>query len=105
MRSGQSAGRPGQALLRQSGGRRHGRPRGRGQCACRKQGAMMTTLTGQVALVTGASRGIGRAIALELAAQGATVIGTATSDAGAADIQKALEEAGAQGMGAVLNVT
>lgn len=65
----------------------------------------MANLSGQIALVTGASRGIGRAIALELGAQGATVIGTATSEAGAADIQKGLDEAGVTGWGAVLNVT
>ncbi|MBY0340242.1 MAG: 3-oxoacyl-ACP reductase FabG [Rhodocyclaceae bacterium] len=65
----------------------------------------MANLSGQIALVTGASRGIGRAIALELGAQGATVIGTATSEAGAADIQKGFDEAGVTGWGAVLNVT
>jgi 3-oxoacyl-(acyl-carrier-protein) reductase/malonyl CoA-acyl carrier protein transacylase len=59
----------------------------------------MTPLKGQIALVTGASRGLGRAIALELGAQGATVVGTATSDAGAAEIQQAFDAAGITGLG------
>lgn len=62
-------------------------------------------LKGYIALVTGASRGIGRAIALDLGREGATVIGTATTEAGAADIQKALDAAQIMGWGAVLNVT
>lgn len=65
----------------------------------------MAELKGQIALVTGASRGLGRAIALELGAQGATVIGTATSDSGAAGIQEALDAAGVSGWGATVNVT
>lgn len=62
-------------------------------------------LEGQIALVTGASRGIGRAIALDLGREGAVVIGTATTETGAADIQKALDAAKIQGWGRVLDVT
>ncbi|KWB98263.1 3-oxoacyl-ACP reductase FabG [Burkholderia ubonensis] len=65
---------------------------------------MEKTLDKQVAIVTGASRGIGRAIALELARLGATVIGTATSESGASAITAAFAEAGVTGRGAVLNV-
>lgn len=65
---------------------------------------MEKTLDKQVAIVTGASRGIGRAIALELARLGATVIGTATSESGAAAISAGFAEAGVTGRGAVLNV-
>ncbi|MBV8623700.1 MAG: 3-oxoacyl-ACP reductase FabG [Herbaspirillum sp.] len=62
-------------------------------------------LQGQVALVTGASRGIGRAIATELARQGARVVGTATTEAGAAAITEYLAALGPEaGRGAVLNV-
>lgn len=63
------------------------------------------SLQDKVALVTGASRGIGRAIALELGRRGATVIGTATSEGGAQRITEGLGEAGIQGEGLVLNVT
>ncbi len=62
-------------------------------------------LAGQVALVTGASRGIGRAIALALGGAGATLVGTATSAAGASAIGAHLAAAGISGRGAILNVT
>src|SRR5437660_4429329 len=62
------------------------------------------TLESQVALVTGATRGIGRAIASTLAAAGATVIGTATTDDGAATIAAYLKEAGNAGTGIKLDV-
>ncbi|HJW25121.1 MAG TPA: 3-oxoacyl-ACP reductase FabG [Rhodocyclaceae bacterium] len=61
-------------------------------------------LQGQVALVTGATRGIGRAIALELGRLGATVVGTATSEDGAGKIAAYLAEAGVKGKGMVLEV-
>ena len=64
----------------------------------------MIMLQGQVALVTGATRGIGRAIALGLGARGATVIGTATSAAGAKAIGDFLAEGKIGGKGAVLDV-
>jgi len=61
-------------------------------------------LKGQIALVTGASRGIGQAIALELGRQGAQVIGTATSADGAEKISQALKEKNLAGRGIVLDV-
>lgn len=62
-------------------------------------------LNNQIALVTGASRGIGRAIAVRLGKSGAKVIGTATSKAGADAISSSFKEHNINGMGVVLNVT
>lgn len=63
------------------------------------------SLQGKVALVTGASRGIGQAIALELGRQGAIVVGTATSESGAQRIAEILKDNGIQGGALVLDVS
>ncbi|WP_127477367.1 3-oxoacyl-ACP reductase FabG [Sulfurivermis fontis] len=63
------------------------------------------SMENEIALVTGASRGIGKAIALALGQRGATVIGTATSESGAEQITAYLKQAGVKGRGVALNVT
>lgn len=63
------------------------------------------SLENEIAFVSGASRGIGKEIALALGAQGATVIGTATSENGAENISKYLKENDIKGKGLVMNVT
>ena len=65
---------------------------------------MSAGLGGKTALVTGASRGIGREIALALARQGADVVGTGTTDEGAASITQALQAEGLRGEGARVDV-
>jgi 3-oxoacyl-[acyl-carrier protein] reductase len=64
----------------------------------------MSSLAGEFALITGATRGIGRAITLELGKRGARVVGTATTQAGAQTIDAYLKDAGITGRGVVLNV-
>jgi 3-oxoacyl-[acyl-carrier protein] reductase len=66
---------------------------------------MRENMNNDIALVSGASRGIGKEIALALGAKGATVVGTATSEQGAQAISTSLESAGISGAGMVLDVT
>ena len=63
------------------------------------------SLDNEIAFVSGASRGIGKEIALALGAKGATVIGTATSESGADNITNYLKENGINGCGVMMNVT
>src|SRR5512139_1547698 len=70
----------------------------------KESGGETMSLQGQFALVTGASRGIGQGIALELGRQGATVIGTATTPAGGESISNYLSVANVKGCGMALNV-
>ena len=65
----------------------------------------MFGLQGQIALVTGASRGIGRSIALSMGQQGASIVGTSTSELGARGVTTSLSDAGIKGRGVVLDVT
>src|SRR5687768_10113413 len=62
------------------------------------------SIKGKIAVVTGASRGIGKAIALELGKREVIVLGTATSEAGAVKITESLREAGIEGRGYILDV-
>ena len=63
------------------------------------------SLEGEIVLITGASRGIGKAVALTMGRRGATVVGTATSESGAENITKYLKENNIEGMGLPMDVT
>ncbi len=109
MRSRQGAREPREAHRRQARGVRTDQRIDARRYALAARGAGMTMadgeLAGQVALVTGATRGIGKAIALALARDGATVVGTATTADGAASISGYLADAGRAGKGIALDVT
>src|SRR5258706_5084462 len=103
MRSWKSACADGKAHRRRAAGPRALRPAGNRARAAAGEGRM-NAADRRVALVTGASRGIGKAIALALAGQGAAVVGTATTQAGAQSIADYLGAASLAGGGRLLNV-
>src|SRR5689334_12269204 len=103
VRTGESACAPRQAHRRWPSGHRARRPRRSRAGRANVQGRVME-LQGQIALVTGASRGIGKAIALMLGGRGATVVGTATTDAGAQSITSYFAASRFQGRGVRLDV-
>src|SRR5258708_20885415 len=103
MRPGKGPRAACQAQRRGTAGHGARRPRGVGARRTVVESHMMD-LEGQVALVTGASRGIGRSIALALGDRGATLVGTATTEAGAQTITAYLAEARIRGKGAQLDV-
>src|SRR5262245_26427808 len=104
MRTWQGTGSAGEAYSERRAGRCSGGP-ARDRAGDRvTAGGLVGELGGQVALVTGSTRGIGKAIAIALGGAGAKLIGTATTEGGATAISEYLGAANIAGRGMVLNV-